>query len=51
MSNFETAVPKQIEYLFDHLLDLRRNFSRALAVQKHDVDVAKRIELPAAIAA
>ena len=49
MADFETDVPEQIEDLLNDLLDVRRDFSRLLAVQKHHIDIAKGIELAPAI--
>ena len=51
MSNLEAAVPEQVKDLLHHFLKIRRNFLCSLPVQKHDVDVAKWIELATAISA
>ena len=51
MSNFEAAVPKQIEDLLYHFLETRRDFLRPLAGQKHDIDIAKWIEFAAPVSA
>ena len=51
MPNLETAVPKQIQNLIDHLLQVRRNLCRRPVMQKHDIDVTKWIELAAAVSA
>src|SRR2546430_6572427 len=49
--NLEAAVPKQIQNLIDHLLQVRRNRCRRLVMQKHNIDITKWIELAAAVSA
>ena len=48
VSNLESAVPQQVQDLVHHLLQVRRNF-RALAMQEHHVNIAKRVEFAPAI--
>ena len=47
----QAAVPEQVEDLLHHFLQIRRNFSLTLAVQNHNIDIAKRIQLATAISA
>ena len=51
MSNFEAAVPEQIENLLHHFLEMRRNLLCPLPVEKHDIDIAKWIQLASAVSA
>ena len=51
MANLEPDIPKQIENLFHRLGDKRRNFVSALRMQKHQINVAERIQFAAPIAA
>src|ERR1043166_10159942 len=51
MPDLESNIPKEVEDLFDHLFCVWRNAGAAFVVQKHDVHVAVRIKLSAAVAA
>ena len=49
MTHLESAVPEQIKQLLHHFFEVRRNFSGALAMEKHHIDIAEGIELAPAI--
>src|SRR4029434_9349175 len=49
MADLEANVPEQIQNLCGHFADVGGNF--ALSVQKHYIDVAKRIQLAPAVPA
>ena len=51
MANLEPDVPKQIENLFHHPGDKRRNLVSALRMQKHQINVAERIQFAPTVAA
>src|ERR1043165_1891876 len=50
MADLEPDVPEQIQDLLDNLPGVGRNRA-AILMEKHDVDVAKRIQLPSPITA
>ena len=51
MTDFEADVPEQIQNLLRHLFHVRRDFARAVSVQQHDIDIAKRIQFASAVSA
>src|SRR4030095_15026096 len=51
MSNFETNGSKKIENPLDGMLERLRHTFAEVRMEKHDIDVAPRIEFPASVAA
>src|SRR5205085_3999710 len=51
VANLEADIPEQVENLFDHLGRVRRNVPAIFLVEKHDVDIAERVELAASVTA
>ena len=51
VSNFETDVPKEIKNPLDGMLERVRHAFAEVRMEKHDIDVAPRVEFPASVAA
>ena len=49
MTDLEADVPEQIQNLLRHLFHISRDFACAVSMQQHDIDIAKRIQLAAAV--
>ena len=49
--HFEARVPQRVENLFHHRIQARIELLRLVRMQKHDVHIAEKIHLPAAITA
>src|SRR5262245_42491934 len=50
MTNFETNVPKKIENSLDGMLERLRHIFAEVWMEKHDIDVAPRIEFSPSVA-